>query len=262
MPDGGESIPLRDYLKHVYDELQGEIDRRQRHRGSRSRDARTGGWRRDLICRSCEIAGYLTEDGLSEGAEAWHDQCKGHGCGCDHGGTPAATPGWRRLVSLFVHVPHPHLARRKETGPVKVRDQLPLKHQNPLVRFNARLALACTAVVGSMYCAYAFGLLAFAGLPTALKPGNIGLLFWISSDFLQLTLLSVIIVGQNLQASAADKRAQQTYEDAEAVLHEALQIQQHLMAQDAVLERLIGQVPVPAATVPVPTAVQQKGSGT
>ena len=28
MPDGGESIPLRDYLKHVYDELQGEIDRR------------------------------------------------------------------------------------------------------------------------------------------------------------------------------------------------------------------------------------------
>ena len=59
-----------------------------------------------------------------------------------------------------------------------------------------------------------------------------------------------------------EPRAQQTYEDAEAVLHEALQIQQHLMAQDAVLERLIGQVPVPAATVPVPTAVQQKGSGT
>jgi len=142
-------------------------------------------------------------------------------------------------VSLFVHVPHPHLARRKETGPVKVRDQLPLKHQNPLVRFNARLALACTAVVGSMYCAYAFGLLAFAGLPTALKPGNIGLLFWISSDFLQLTLLSVIIVGQNLQASAADKRAQQTYEDAESILHECLELQRHLMAQDEILSTLI-----------------------
>jgi hypothetical protein len=48
-------------------------------------------------------------------------------------------------------------------------------------------------------------------------------------------------VGQNLQAQASDKRAQQTYEDAEAVLHEAIQIQQHLMAQDAVLERLIGE---------------------
>jgi hypothetical protein len=66
-------------------------------------------------------------------------------------------------------------------------------------------------------------------------------------------------VGQNLQAQASDKRAQQTYEDAEAVLHEAIQIQQHLMAQDAVLERLIGEVSAPAPTVPVPTSVQQKG---
>jgi len=86
-----------------------------------------------------------------------------------------------------------------------------------------------------MWCAYTFAVLAIAGLPTALKPGNIGLLFWTSSDFLQLTLLSVIIVGQNIQARAADKRAEQTYQDAEAVLHEAIQIQAHLAAQDEVL---------------------------
>jgi hypothetical protein len=55
-------------------------------------------------------------------------------------------------------------------------------------------------------------------------------------------LLPVIIVGQNLQANASDKRAAQTYEDAEAVLHEALQIQQHLVAQDAVLAHLIAAV--------------------
>ena len=142
-------------------------------------------------------------------------------------------------MSLFEHVPHAHIARRKEAGPVKVKDQLPTDHKNPIVRFNAKFALACTAAVGSMYCAYAFGLLAFAGLPTALKPGNIGLLFWISSDFLQLTLLSVIIVGQNLQAQAADKRAQQTYEDAESILHECLELQRHLMAQDEILSTLI-----------------------
>lgn len=100
-----------------------------------------------------------------------------------------------------------------------------------------------------MTCAYAFAVLAVAGLPVALKPGNIGFLFWFSSDLLQLTLLSVIIVGQNIQASAADKRAEQTYQDAEAVLHEALQIQEHLQAQDAVLERLIGAQPPPPATV-------------
>ena len=39
-------------------------------------------------------------------------------------------------------------------------------------------------------------------------------------------LLPVIIVGQNLQANASDKRAVQNYEDAEAVLDEALEIQQ------------------------------------
>jgi hypothetical protein len=145
-------------------------------------------------------------------------------------------------MSLFKYVPHPHMAARKIAGPVKVADQLPVKHRNPLIRFNARLAMICTVAVGSMWAAYAFAILAFAGLPTALKPGNIGLLFWISSDFIQLVALSVIIVGQNIQAAASDKRAEQTYLDAEAVLHEATQIQDHLAAQDAILTALTAQM--------------------
>jgi hypothetical protein len=51
-------------------------------------------------------------------------------------------------------------------------------------------------------------------------------------------LLPVIIVGQNLQAKASDKRAEDTYNDAAAVLHEALEIQKHLLAQDQILARL------------------------
>jgi hypothetical protein len=140
-------------------------------------------------------------------------------------------------VSLFEHVPHAHIARRKETGPVKVKDQL--KRDNWYGRINAKLAVWITVGVGSMTCAYLFAALAVAGLPTALKPGNIGFLFWFSSDLLQLTLLSVIIVGQNLQAQASDKRAQQTYEDAESILHECLELQRHLMEQDKVLTALI-----------------------
>jgi len=144
-------------------------------------------------------------------------------------------------LSLYEHVPHPHIGKRKEQGPVKVKDQLPTDHKNPIIRFNAKFALLCTMGVGTMWCAYLFAGLAFWGLPTALQPNNIGLLFWVSSDFLQLTLLSVIIVGQNIQAAAADKRAQQTYQDAEAVLHEALQIQAHLAAQDEVLSAAAGE---------------------
>ena len=62
---------------------------------------------------------------------------------------------------------------------------------------------------------------------------------WIAQTFLQLVLLPIIIVGQNVQAAAADARAEATYEDAAAVLEEAKQIQAHLAAQDAALEKLL-----------------------
>jgi hypothetical protein len=61
---------------------------------------------------------------------------------------------------------------------------------------------------------------------------------WISQTFLQLVLLSVIIVGQNVLAAAADKRSEATYNDADAVLHESVKIQEHLLAQDQILQRL------------------------
>lgn len=65
---------------------------------------------------------------------------------------------------------------------------------------------------------------------------------WISQTFLQLVLLSVIIVGQNVLAAAADKRAEATYNDADAVVDEAVKIQEHLLAQDKVLGSMIGKL--------------------
>lgn len=114
----------------------------------------------------------------------------------------------------------PRWGHTRDGQPVHARtvDHLPTDHHNPLIRFNARFAIITTAVVGSMWCAYAFAALAVAGLPTALKPGNIGLLFWISSDLLQLVLLSVIIVGQNIGARASDARAGKTFEDTESII--------------------------------------------
>jgi hypothetical protein len=76
-------------------------------------------------------------------------------------------------------------------------------------------------------------------LPSAVKDGLGGIAQWIAQTFLQLVLLSIIIVGQNVQAAASDPRAENTYQDAEAVLHEALQIQEHLLIQDQELQRLI-----------------------
>ena len=137
-----------------------------------------------------------------------------------------------RVGLPFFHEAHEYLARRRGEGPVKVADQL--DRRNPVTRLNSRLALGITIGVGSMWCAYLFALLAFVSFPSAIGTGNtIIIVAWIAQTFLQLVLLPVIIVGQNLRAAASDKRAQQTYNDAEAILHEAMQIQKHLLAQDA-----------------------------
>jgi|SRR5947209_6045987 len=135
----------------------------------------------------------------------------------------------------FVHVPHPHIARRKSQGPVKILDVM--NRANPFTRFNSRVAVLITVAVGSMWCAYLFTLLAFVSFPSAIKSGNtIVIVSWIAQTFLQLVLLPVIIVGQNIQGEASDKRAEQTYNDAQAILEEAEEIQQHLSAQDVQLQ--------------------------
>jgi len=144
-------------------------------------------------------------------------------------------------TAIYNYVPHHRTKAKLEghvPGPVKATDQLP--HGNAIARFNTWFALKVTNGVGTMWCAYLFAALAFVSLPSAINTHNADVLVsWISQTFLQLVLLSVIIVGQNVLASAADKRAEATYNDADAVLHEAVKIQEHLQAQDAALALLI-----------------------
>ena len=83
---------------------------------------------------------------------------------------------------------------------------------------NAKIAVFLTNIVGSMWCAYVFAIIAFIGLPAALRPGGEGIIAWIAQTFLQLVLLSVIMVGQNVQAEAGDIRSKNTYDDVVAIL--------------------------------------------
>lgn len=69
-------------------------------------------------------------------------------------------------------------------------------------RFNKWLAKKITDGVATMWCAYVFCFLALLGLPPALKPNGEGLIAWIAQTFIQLVLLSVIMVGQKLQAQS------------------------------------------------------------
>jgi hypothetical protein len=146
-----------------------------------------------------------------------------------------AAAGTPRLI--FEHVPHPRIRQRQQQGPATTsaeRDKL---------GFNGKIGVFITTVVGTMWAAYIFTVLALISLPGAINSGNtVIIVAWIAQTFLQLVLLPIIIVGQNVQSAAADKRSEQTYSDAEAILHECLQLQAHLQAQDRVLDDLVARL--------------------
>ena len=138
------------------------------------------------------------------------------------------------MTIRFDHNPHPRIAERARTGPPKTTDE----H----VGFNGRVALILTTVVGTMWCAYAFALLALVVLPEALHGGLLTSIQWVSQTFIQLVMLSVIMVGQNILSKASDKRAEMTYKDADATFHEARQIQEHLKAQDDAINAMLEKI--------------------
>jgi hypothetical protein len=139
------------------------------------------------------------------------------------------------MAVTFQHVPHPHIAARKKSGPPKTTDE----H----VGINGKVALALTTVVGTMWCAYAFAVLALVALPSALQDGSmLAIIQWISQTFIQLVMLSVIMVGQNILGKSSDKRAQMTYDDADATFHDAEQIQAHLKEQDVALNTMLDKI--------------------
>lgn len=134
--------------------------------------------------------------------------------------------------SIFEHVPHPRILERRSHTPPKTTDEQ--------LGINGKIGVFITTVVGTMWAAYVFTVLALVSFPAAIQSGDkIIIVAWIAQTFLQLVLLPIIIVGQNVQANAADKRSVQTYSDAEAILQECLQLQAHLQAQDKLLDEVV-----------------------
>jgi hypothetical protein len=79
---------------------------------------------------------------------------------------------------------------------------------------NAKLAVAITNAVGTMACAYVFAAIALISLPAAIETGEtIVIVAWVAQTFLQLVLLSIIMVGQRVQASVSEARETQQFED-------------------------------------------------
>jgi uncharacterized membrane protein len=120
-------------------------------------------------------------------------------------------------------------------GPARVADEQ--------IGLNGAIAAALTRRVGSMWTVYAtlaivstwIALAVFGPLQTVDGYPFSFLLFL--GNVAQLLLCLVILVGQRVLGRAADRRAEQTYEHAEAIFWEVARLQEHLNQQDRALSR-------------------------
>jgi len=85
------------------------------------------------------------------------------------------------------------------------------EHEDSLNKLE-KVGLVITKAVGTMWCAIIFALLALVSLPTAINGGIGTTISWIAQTFLQLVLLSVIMVGQDLQNRHSERRADAMFE--------------------------------------------------
>ena len=78
--------------------------------------------------------------------------------------------------------------------------------------FNDWLAKKITDGVATMWCAYLFAALALISLPAALKTHDVvTIVAWVAQTFLQLVLLSIIMVGQNLSSVGVEQKINETH---------------------------------------------------
>jgi hypothetical protein len=83
---------------------------------------------------------------------------------------------------------------------------------NRVSDFNQRIAEKVTALVSTMWAAYLFAAIALISLPAALRSGEILIIItWIAQTFLQLVLLSIIMVGQKRSAETIAGEINETH---------------------------------------------------
>jgi len=108
---------------------------------------------------------------------------------------------------------------------------------------NKKLAAKITAMVGTMWCAYVFAGIALISLPSAIAGGIAPLISWIAQTFLQLVLLSIIMVGQSVLSEKSEQRAEQ---DHDMIMSELAEIKDMHEDLHAVLRQINQSLPIAA----------------
>jgi uncharacterized membrane protein len=144
-------------------------------------------------------------------------------------------------VSLLEWSPHPWTERHRVQAPPQATDQA--------VTVNDRIAAWLTQRLGTMWAFYlAAGtqvtwiVLAEVGIQR-FDPYPFAFMSFLST-LAQLIFMIVIMVGQDVLGRAADRRSEQTFLDADAILHESRRMKARLTAQDRIIASLTGYVNV------------------
>jgi hypothetical protein len=84
---------------------------------------------------------------------------------------------------------------------------------NRINEFNRRVAEKVTSFISTMWCAYIFAALALISLPAAIRSGDVVIIVaWIAQTFLQLVLLSIIMVGQKSSSASVEEMIKETHD--------------------------------------------------
>jgi len=143
-------------------------------------------------------------------------------------------------MTLYTVMRHPHVHVRRHRGPATTGDE----H----VGINGRLAAWITATIGSMWTVYICAAITVIWMILGSRevlgfdPYPYPFLLFLG-NVVQLLLIFIILLGQQVLGRTADRRAIQTYEDAEAILSDCEQIQNHLIAQDTHLASCMDLLP-------------------
>jgi uncharacterized membrane protein len=142
-----------------------------------------------------------------------------------------------RGVSLLETSAHPWIERHRVQQPPQALDQA--------VSVNGRIAAWLTRRLGSMQAFYLAAATQVIWITSAqagiqrFDPYPFAFMTFLST-LAQLIFMLVIMVGQDVLGRAADRRSEQTYLDAEAILHECRRMKARLSAQDRVIDSLAG----------------------
>ena len=128
----------------------------------------------------------------------------------------------------------------------KIKSHAEIKKNNPIKNTNVaykeklfvtdKIALWITTKVGT------FSFFVFTICLTIIPfiiPSTMQIIMFISSSFLQLVLLPLIMIGQNLQSVHAELRSESTYNIAKKSEEEISNIHAHLENQEEILKKIL-----------------------